>query len=736
MTSPVRVKVRAKPTDTGWEFSMTCPEKAEWSVSRTVTAFDEEPHYPRPQLPCGNNCEHLLCLKSDAKTVRSTLSKLALRDVKPEVVERFGRYLFDTLMGVEWTRVTTLAVELHRDVVELALIWPYPNGGPADSSCAALAQLPWEMMRDEHNQYLAAAGDGVGVAVTRVIADTDYDARPFSVPPRVLFVVGAALADQSVRAGAEMLALLREVREAGCRVQFRILENATTKRIRDAMNAFRPDIVHFISHGNLDGEGRGQLELKSETGKPEPWPAERLLQHLWVDGGLPPVVVLSACDTGGKVIVGSQVAAPLAAELVHGGIPVVMAMAGTVSDRACRVFTRYFGRELAAGESLVAATAHARRLAFAETPTGADWALPTVFFSEAVDANAIRRSDDPAAQYVDSFVDNARWKQIPVFCARENILQAFWAMLGNGSTTGWEVNPGRQPSVLAVCASDKGVGKTRLLEHLAREALLSGHLPLMIGTNKAHPAPGDVLSLAERIVDAMQQLGKVLKTDIPLGAELKKFARRDPTRALDPDILLSSDEEVAELAVQLEQDSDELRTAAAAKYPELFTDASRVVLLIDELGETSDTLLDKLFDHENGLDHNGLGSDRHPVPVVLVVLTDGAPGIRTDLLTGNKAETWLVSRELLGFNNGGEAMLAYELLLLNPWRRTGNELEQQWIFNREPAMETRNADHASYFLQGLPAYFETDRYMFFVQSGVINDVLKSAEDDIPVSAVR
>jgi hypothetical protein len=715
-----------------------------WSISRSVPAFTQEPHYPQPRLPCGGGCDHLLCSASDAAAVSRALSQLAFREISGEVVERLGRYLFDTLLGPEWKSITDLAGKLECDVVELALIWPYERDGDTGAvSCAALAQLPWELMRDERNRNLAAAADGVGITVTRVIGNANHPARQLSIPPKVLFVVGVALYDPSVRAGAEMLAVLREAREAGCRIRYRILEKTTPARLRAAMNAFRPDIVHFISHGQLKN-GRGQLQLNSDEKKPELWPAERLLQSLRMDGEnhLPPIVVLSACDSAGKVIAGSRMVAPLAAELVHGGIPVVVAMAGTVSDRACRVFTRYFGRALAAGESLVVATAHARQLAFAETSTGADWALPAVFFSAAVNPSMIARTEDPAARDVDTIADNARWSDIPVFCARENFLQAFWAMLGDGQPTGWEVRPGKRPSVLTVCTpfGQSGVGKTRLLEELARQALVNGHLPLVIGKQNKHYPPGDIRDLAKALASELQRFGnKILEIDTSrVGAELNKFGRRDPTTALEEDGELSPDDEFAELAGRLEQDSGELRAAAIARYPKLFTDSSRIVVLIDELGETNVSLLDKLFDHDNGLGPHGLGSARHPVPVVLVVLTDDKPeDIRTLLDTGRKSEPWLVSQPLLDFNDDGEDMLAYELVMLNPWRSGGDEqLRQRWIFNRTPGA-VDPAEHAKIALKGKPAHFVDSNYEWFVVYGVLHNMLIEANDgDVPVGAVR
>jgi hypothetical protein len=754
-TTSVRIEVTTARTEDGdWRFLMKCPTRGgTWAISRSVPAFPQVPHYPRPRLPCAADCDHSLCSQSDAAAVSQIIRRLAIREISGEVVERLGRYLFDTLIGGEWETIAKLASELKCDVVELALFWPYGQGGDAaDVSCAALAQLPWELMRDEANRNLAAAAQGVGITVTRVIKDTWHSGRELSVPPKVLFVVGAGLYDQSVRAGAEMLALVREVRQAGCRIRFRILENTTPARLRAAMNAFRPDIVHFISHGLLE-DGRGYLELKSDEDELRPWSAKLLLDCLQMDAQtegdaetqeaqLPPIVVLSACDSAGKVIAGSRTVAPLAAELVYGGIAVVVAMAGTVSDRACRVFTRYFGRALAAGESLVAATAHARQRAFAETSTGVDWALPAVFFSAGVNPSMIARSDDPVAKDVDTIADNAEWTEIPVFCAREKFLQAFWGMIGDGQATGWEVRPGRQASVLTVCAgSDQsGVGKTRLLEELARQALVNGHLPLMIGThNENDYPPRDIRGLAKALASEMRRFGeKILEIDTSrVGIELSTFGRRDPTTALGEDSELSPADKVAELASRLELDSDELRSAAMARYPKLFTDASRIVVLIDELDKTSDPLLLQLFKKHDGLNRHGLGSADHPVPVVLVVLMDGKPGLRTDLLTGRRSEPWLVTQKLEDFSHDGEDMLAYELVMLNPWRSNDDEqLQQRWIFNR--AMDEANrVKHARISLEGKPGSFVDVRYEKFVSLGVHWNVLTEANDgDVPVSAVR
>jgi hypothetical protein len=185
-TTSVRIEVTtARTKDGDWRFLMKCPIRGDpWSISRSVPAFSQAPHYPRPRLPCAADCDHSLCSKSDAAAVSKILRQLAIREISGNVVERLGRYLFDTLIGEKWESITELASELKCDVVELALFWPYGQGGDAaDVSCAALAQLPWELMRDEANRNLAAAAQGVGITVTRVIKDTWHSGRELSVPP-------------------------------------------------------------------------------------------------------------------------------------------------------------------------------------------------------------------------------------------------------------------------------------------------------------------------------------------------------------------------------------------------------------------------------------------------------------------------------------------------------------------------------------------------------------------------
>ena len=95
--------------------------------------------------------------------------------------------------------------------------------------------------------------------------------------------------------------------------------------------------------------------------------------------------MLNACYSGAQPPA-DRAAAPLATEMVKHGIPIVVAMWGRVSDRACRLFTWCFYEALLWSKPIPQAVAAGRRMAFEEQgdPAGADWAFPAIFLDETV----------------------------------------------------------------------------------------------------------------------------------------------------------------------------------------------------------------------------------------------------------------------------------------------------------------------------------------------------------------
>src|SRR5262249_45152635 len=140
-------------------------------------------------------------------------------------------------------------------------------------------------------------------------------------------------------------------------------------------------------------------------------------------GGRPLAVVLSACASG--IAGGPTGAAPLAAELVRGGIPIVSAMAGEISEQACRLYSRRLVRAVHDGEPVVAAPARGRGAAPLQAPGPAeqmDWAMPALFLARSVPP-AFRPVDPAPARALLEVADDLGLRQQPVFIGRHNILE-------------------------------------------------------------------------------------------------------------------------------------------------------------------------------------------------------------------------------------------------------------------------------------------------------------------------
>ena len=256
-----------------------------------------------------------------------------IAEAHQEIVDRsqpnlvmFGRYLFDTLLGhALWERLNELA---GAQPIELSLLWA--------SGDAPMQRLPWEMM---HNgtRFLGQEGQ---LAILRRVTGATQTLKQLSSPPRVLFVVGTELHNYVIRPGAEYLRLLQGLRIAGLNLSLktRLLLRTTRERLEAALDEFKPDIAHFICHGFYDDARKCYLQLVDKDDPQQPWrlygtPLADLLRE---KERMPSVVVLSASYTGSPDLAAvGQVAAPLAAELVSGGVPIAVGMAGRITDQAC-----------------------------------------------------------------------------------------------------------------------------------------------------------------------------------------------------------------------------------------------------------------------------------------------------------------------------------------------------------------------------------------------------------------
>jgi hypothetical protein len=720
----------------------------DWAV--TVTGPGLERHgrmavldagrYGRLPAPVEGACDpedpaHADCLRG-VEAVRGAYEEVAIRrePSDPRLVARLGRYLFDALLGQDaWKAIVAAAGDAT--VIELALSW--------DGSDNELHRMTWELLHDG-SRYLAEGQGRADVTITRVV-NADAVVRELDGPPRLLFAVGAALNDPTIRPGAEAIGLLRNVQSGGRGINARVLENASPSRLATAVAEFRPHAVHFISHGEVR-DGQGVLLLppdEQDQPGPQPRDAAQLLQLLRVEGELPQLVVLSACESGAAVrLLGAHQTAPLAAQLVQGGVPVVVGMAGQVSDLACRLFTRSFGAALVGGRSLVAASAEARRAGLAGgalTSRSVDWAFPAVFMAAGVDPDwrPVPAGVDEVSPLVNGWISSYQVDESPVFCSRTEFFELYWRML-----------EGEGPPVLAAFVKGQGVrrGRTRLLRELTKQALWDGHIPLLIGTSPSDEPPRTLEALRRKVQGAVVLVRRWL--DLPQGvtSQLALLRAYDPTKPLDDRLdptvtgLLDAYGEVGPEAVlvALQVDLGLLAADARRRHPVLARGPGRVVLLLDGIDDGAVELVEQL--HEQLLGSHGLGTAAEPVPVVLAFAYASRDNLLRQIAEGQSGKPWLQVRELRAFQSDGEDLLAWEQVMLHPFNRmvSPGVSDRPWVFNREldPQHWDRFVARARHSLGGEPSVFVGDIFYAFLAGAELGGFLKEADDETLIAGLR
>ena len=607
--------------------------------------------------PDATQPHYALCTTSDAQDIRRALNETLKRPVPPGLAVAVGRYLFATLFGKEgWEKVIDRV--LPAEPIELALCW--------EAMANALSALPWEMLHGP-NGFLAGDIERP-VAITRLVPSPAGNIRALPAPLRVLFVVGSKPEDTAIRPGAEYLGLLRHLDaqemaqdDADAGFHSRILIQATSEQLEQEIKRFAPSVVHFICHGGVEKHGEaynGYLLLAPAPGETEPakMTADNLLPLLSMARSAPaagaggqgeagprafpaeglkrmlPIVILNACKTASYDK--AKETLPLAAELIAGGVPIVIGMAGEVSDQACRLFTRRFYEALVRSHSIVGATTEGRLagIVHLSSPTDdLDWALPTLFLAERV---------SPCIQ-VDA-ATGAKWSGIKIMvrkyarmnnptmlCGRFDVLEEAYQKLLRAGTGGIMTALALGVPSLDVELEKPQYGKTRLLEQLAAQSVRDGCLPCLTTFQEGDTIPGKLLEIAIRMFEDVLMTRRIFKLDdqprsavldyaedvvrhnLPTFVAPARYAFRQEeltkaVRGLPADAVGVAND--AEIGNALRSDLARLKEDAHGMYP-----SAQPLVLVDEVhrfGSAADDFL-----HLIGVD--GLGGPLAPIGVVI-----------------------------------------------------------------------------------------------------------------------
>ena len=312
--------------------------------------------------------DHQLAVINDAVLASSAVSRrVATADEEP--VQQLGRRLFDALVTDDIRALYVASAQrAHEEGVVLRLVLRIR---PPE-----LARLPWEFLFDPGRQ------DYLGLSLPlvrypRVLAPR----QPLQVTPplRILGMVARPGDRDALDVDDEqrrLRAALGELERAGL-VELVWVRGQTYGDLEDALDHGPWHVFHFVGHGGYDaGSDEGTIALASEQGRTDSVGADDL-SRLLGDHHTLRLVVLNACDTGkGGAL---DVFSSTAGALVRRGVPAVVAMQFTVSDKAAIRFAETFYLNVAKRLPVDISVMRARRAVRRAKKDTLEWGTPVLY---------------------------------------------------------------------------------------------------------------------------------------------------------------------------------------------------------------------------------------------------------------------------------------------------------------------------------------------------------------------
>ncbi len=345
-----------------------------------------------------------------------------------------------------------------------------------DLRSAELYDYPWELLRC-HDAFLFSRQQA-RICLGRPEARSGLFSPPPDLehPLRVMVVIGNKTDDPNILADEELERIERRAHRENVDLLLKILFRPAPNQIQHTLKEFRPHVLHFVGHGNVDHENKPVVEVWSATANVnELWDAQKIEQEF--SASPPRLVVLNACRTAAPTN-----AVSLMGAFARAGCPTVVGMMGDIFGEASVHFSHAFYDEVCAGATVDEAATRARRslqnASGRDTPRiRSNWPLVRVLVHGDVDT--VMKVPQPASNLVDfverDFVD--RWEQR-------------WAAWHNMMET----------SRLTVFRGDSEAGKTELLKAIA--GIWARNDQCVIHADVSTPPRGDWRDLLERVTAA------------------------------------------------------------------------------------------------------------------------------------------------------------------------------------------------------------------------------------------
>lgn len=297
---------------------------------------------------------------------------LVLRERADAVGRRLSSRVFEGQLGRSFEERRRAAEAGGRRLVLRLRLEPDPR----------LLAFPWEVLFGPGGRKPLAINEQTPL-VRSLALPQPVEQQPTFGPLKVL-VAEASPPGWPVLAAGEEIRRLEScfVHDWWSSVELKILRAATVADLEKAVETFRPQVVHFIGHGDTRTEGGEPcLVFAGQQGGAERVDGQRLAALL--DLGSPDpaarsirLVVLNACRSGESLA--GDAFAGVAPRLVQQGVSAVVAMRYPISDAAAIACSERLYQDLAAGRSVDQAMSRARRRLYG----GFDdlsWLAPVLF---------------------------------------------------------------------------------------------------------------------------------------------------------------------------------------------------------------------------------------------------------------------------------------------------------------------------------------------------------------------
>lgn len=283
-----------------------------------------------------------------------------------KTLTKFGHNLFEFSMP---SRVKTVYDRLPTTHIRVHIY----------SDWADLQALPWEFMQDPR----IPPGPNTLRSVVRVVPTVGINAPTTVRMPkklRMLFVYSDPVDQESIDWADIKDSIKHDFEAFGATTALEMdpVESATADDMRQKLSAKPYDVLHFVGHGNENGE----LMLVDRTTQQSD-PVSAVTLGGWMRGTTLRLVVLSSCKTSAGDF--TQQYRVLAKTLVESGVPAVVANQYPISNTVAAKFAGDFYAELLRNGGDVDLAASKGRLALApkapvaDKPAQFDWGIPTLY---------------------------------------------------------------------------------------------------------------------------------------------------------------------------------------------------------------------------------------------------------------------------------------------------------------------------------------------------------------------